>query len=222
MGFRTNAILVEPAFPGSGRELLGFFGVDANPVGTEPLVDAWHPAHLSVGNIGGCTIILDHLLVDLLLHRAPELEHQLETTLAEHQVLAVHVDDDRSSYGWVLWRHGERLRARSGSIRDGVRLDEGVMLAEERRWPVLVEPGGLRWIDEQGRPQSHARMGTRVVRSLTERLLGVPLDQHPDIGSATVERYVEQSTDSEPVLGDPVVAVEREALPGWLRRLLNR
>lgn len=222
MGFRTNAILIEPSFPGTGRELLGHLGVDARPVGSEPIVDAWHPAHLSVGRLGRCTIVLDHLLVDLLLHRAPELEHQLQTTLGHHQVLALHLDDDMCSYGWVLWRHGRRVRARSGSARDGVQIDEGTALAEERRWPVLVEPQGLRWIDEQGRMHNHARMGVRCVRWISERLLGCPIDQHPELATATVERYVEQSTDSEPVLGDPVVALEREALPGWLRRLLNR
>lgn len=221
MGWRTNAILITPEWPGTARDLLACLGVDARPSTRERLVDAWHPAHLSVGRLGGCTLVLDHLLLDLLIHREEGLERELASTLSGHRVLGLHVDDDLGSYGWVYWEHGERIRTRIGSARDGIRIDEGAWLEEERRWPVLMEPSGMRWVDGQGRSWNHARMGVRCVRWLSARLLGAPLDRHPDLAHAKVQRFVERPTESD-MPAAPAAPGDREPMPRWLRRLLNR
>lgn len=199
MGFRTHAILFRPALPCPPAALLDQLGVEAQPTAEEPLTRCWHPAHLSVGRLGGCTVVLDHLLFDLLLHREAELEQQMTTTFADHQVLGLHIDDDHPSYGWVLWDRGVRRRARAGSQQEGVTLDEGVLLPPERRWPALLDPHGLRWIDPQGRIYNHARMGVRVARWLSRALLGAPLDAHPDLPHARVQRFVELPSEGEGV-----------------------
>lgn len=222
MGFRTSAILVEPCYSGGGAELLGAFGVQARCTGSEALADAWHPAHLSVATLGRCTLILDQLLVDSVLQRAPAMEAALSTTFAQHHVLALQIDENTRSWGWVLWVRGRRVRARVGSERDGVLHEDGPQLPDERRWPALLRPQGLRYVDESGRLHAPAAQAIECARWLSERLLGAPLDRHPDVPATRVERYLELGADSERTVGEPVMAMQREALPGWLRHLLER
>lgn len=222
MGFRTSAILVEPGFPGDGVELLATFGVMARLTGSDPLADAWHPAHLAVGRLGGCTLVLDQLLVELILQRAPSVEAVLRSTLRRHRVFALQIDEDSGSWGWVWWDQGRRLRARIGNARDGTLLDEGTQLPDERRWAPLVRPKGLHYVDETGRVHAPAVQAIECARWLSARLLGAPLDRHPELDSARVDRFLELGADSERSAGEPVVALQRDALPGWLRRLLER
>lgn len=222
MGFRTSAILVAPSFPGGGVELLAAFGVQARHAGSDPLADAWHPAHLSVGSLGGCTLLLDQLLVELILQRAPDVEGTVATRFARHQLLALQIDESARSWGWVLWVEGRRVRARIGSARDGVVVDEGAQLPEERRWAPLVRPRGLRYVDEAGRLHLPASQAIECARWLSARLLGAPLDRHPAIPTTRVDRFLELGADSERTAGEPVMAMQRDALPVWLRRLLDR
>lgn len=222
MGFRTSAILVEPGFPGEGAELLATFGVLARPTGSDPLPDAWHPAHLSVGRLGRCTLLLDQLLVELLLQRAPAAEAAIARALADHRVLALQIDEQARSWGWALWVRGQRVRARIGNARDGTLVDEGAQLPEERRWAPLLRPNGLHYVDPAGRLHSPAAQAIECARWLSAALLGAPLDRHPDLAETRVERFLELGADSEHAAGEPVVAMQRDALPVWLRRLLER
>lgn len=237
MGFRTHAVVIAPAFEGTETDLLRHLGVTARPVGTERMTEAWYPAHLAVGRLGGCSVVFDHLLVDLLLRREAGIERAMTTWFADRRVLALHVDDDALVAAWVLWAHGTLRRVRVGSARDGVRVDEGTWLQAERRWPLLVDPGrprdgrpvrhgGLRWVDPAGRIRSQAQMGPRWARWISAELLGAPIDTHPELAEARVQRFVEQpmrEDERRAVVERTTLGPSEDApLPAWLRRALGR
>lgn len=145
----------------------------------QQLVIGAYPDSLIIGHYGLCK--------SCLIDEAPPVIPAIQTLLPGATTLVLALHSVVNFYGYALFEGTQRVRIRYGSADDGVLLDEGDWLPEERPLYARSElRDGKRVffheINGQMEEFDHSSYGEEFVFALSARCFGQPLDQMEDWG----------------------------------------
>ncbi|MBS1635167.1 MAG: hypothetical protein JST26_04535 [Bacteroidetes bacterium] len=187
MGFRTETILIKPAFDISNADLLKQLGItEFESSGQIPFEDADSETGKSgvyIGKFNNCTILIGLDFTDDFLETEPKgIEKKIFDLQPDSEVLAIVNNEFDNSYIYSYSVNGIKKRLKAGNA-ENLWLDYGDILEEEKanyknlkpdennnqvyEWIVFKRNGEIHSVNEATHDQVGGEMGFRLCKKLT-------------------------------------------------------
>ncbi len=199
MGWKASCILINERGPGylgtmpthdteRARRLIADLGLGpCRSRGMTTFEEGIYPERLVVGAYDGAAVIGTPDLINTSerIGRNPLILRVLET-FPKAAVLAVCLHSVVNLFGYAYFEDGVLLRAYGGSAEEGVVVDQGELLPEERpHFERSVVRDGQRFfyadINGQMEEFDASAYGETLAFEVMGRFFGCPLDEHPGI-----------------------------------------
>lgn len=227
MGWKTSTIVIKPAINIDVEDLLDSLGYKgANKSGSEPYEIAMNPYDdtLYVGRYKDCLLICSDYLPMLFFGEDLVSEEQIfiqKFPGAEICSFALH--SVTNLWGYAVIQNGKKIRVRAGTADEGVMIDIGEPLEEEKELlaTATVDKNGIRTypsIHFPGERLTEDQVGEDFVFEISRRYFGNRLDQCDELLFETMlEGYASPEEASSPTapISDVSEETQTPKKPWW-------